>query len=261
MGSAGVQGALWGTAPRDWAEVCEALTRPLYVATVAALRPLSGLASLDVGCGTGLALRLAADDGATVTGLDASAPMLDVARERLPEADLRVGDIQELPFDDSTFDVVTAFNVVQYAADPTSAAGELARVVRPGGRVAIGVWGDPARCETEVVFQRIRALAPPPPGTPAPLAVSAPGVVEELLTGAGLLLSASGEVGCPFSYRDLETAWRGHSAAGPVRKAIEIVGEAPVREAFLDAHGPYRQPDSSYRQDNEFRYVIAGKPA
>ncbi len=175
MGSAGVQGVLWGAAPRDWAELCEPLTRPLYAGTVAVLAPLSGLALLDVGCGTGLALQLAAADVARVTGLDAAEPMLDVARERLPDADLRVGDIQELPFDDGTFDVVTAFNAVQYAADPPAGVAELARVTRPGGRVAIGVWGEPAWCETEAVFARLRALAPPPPGAAAPLAISAPG--------------------------------------------------------------------------------------
>ena len=65
-------------------------------------------------------------------------------------------------FGDATFDVVTAFDAVQYAAEPKAAAAEPARVPRPGGRVAIGVWGDPARCETEVVFQRVRRLAPIP---------------------------------------------------------------------------------------------------
>jgi SAM-dependent methyltransferase len=261
MGSAAVQGALWGTAPQDWADVCEPLTKPLHATTMAALAPLSGLALLDVGCGTGLALQLAAAEGARVSGLDAAEPMLDVARGRLPDADLRVGDVQELPFDDGTFDAVTAFNAVQYAAGPQAGVAELARVTRPGGRVAIGVWGPPDRCETEVVFARIRALAPPPPGAAAPLAISATGVVEDLLSGAGLGVVDSGEVDCPFAYPDLETAWRGQAAAGPFRKAIEIAGEAAVREAFVDVHQAYRQSDGSYCQENVFRYVIAGKPA
>jgi SAM-dependent methyltransferase len=179
----------------------------------------------------------------------------------LPGADLRVGDIEELPFDDATFDVVTAFNAVQYAADPQAAVVELARVVRPGGRVAIGVWGDPARCETEVLFQRIRALAPPPPGAHAPLAISTPDVVEELLAGAGLAAVASGEVPCPFVYPDLATGWRGQASIGPFRRAIAIAGEDAVRAVFVDALGSHRQPDGSYRQDNVFRYVIATRPA
>lgn len=260
MGSATVQGQLWGSGPGDWAEVIEPLLRPIHLATVAALAPLSGLSLLDAGCGTGLALRLAAERGARVSGLDASAALLDVARGQLPDADLRVGDIEELPYDDAMFDVVTAFNSIQYASDPKTAVAELARVTRPGGRVAIEVWGEPARCETEVFFGRLRELAPPPPGTAAPLAVSEPGVVEGLLTAAGLEPCAAGEAGCPFIYRDLDAGWRGQSSAGPVQRVIQLAGEREVREAFDEVHGPYRQPDGSYRQENVFRYVIARKP-
>jgi SAM-dependent methyltransferase len=260
MGSAIVQGPLWSTGPHDWAQVIEPQLRPIHLATMEALAPLSGLSVLDAGCGTGLALRLAAERGARVSGLDASAVLLDVVRGQLPGADLRVGDIEELPYDDATFGVVIAFNSIQYAFDPKTAVAELARVARPGGRVAIEVWGEPARCETEVLFARLRELAPPPPGTPAPLAVSEPGVVEGLLTAAGLEPSAAGEADCAFIYPDLGTGWRGQSAAGPLQRVIQLAGEEAVREAFDEVHAPYRQPDGSYRQQNTFRYVIARKP-
>jgi len=261
MGSATVQGQLWGHAPRDWAQVVEPLLRPLAEATLNALAPLSGLRILDAGCGTGLALRLAADRGAQVSGLDASAALLDVAGERVRDADLRVGDLQELPYEDGTFDVVSAFNAIQYTADAKAAAGELARTTRPGGRVAIGSWGDPARCETETLFARMRELAPPPPGAPAPLGVAKPGVVEDLLGSVGLTVTTTGEVDAPFSYPDLDTAWRGQRAAGPIRRVIELLGEERTRRAFDDVHAPYRQADGSYRQHNVFRYVIAVKPS
>ncbi len=259
MGTAMVQGKLWGSSPKDWAQVCESLMAPLHEGTLAALAPLGGLSVLDAGCGSGQALALAAKAGARVTGLDASAPLLDFARERVPDADLRVGDIEEMPFADAAFDVVTAFNSIQYASDPKNAVVELARVTKPEGRVAIGVWGEPAKCETEVVFARVRQIAPPPPGAPAPLAVSTPGVVEDLLDAAGLAVEGTREIECPFVYPDLATAWRGMGASGPFRKAIETAGEDAVREAFFDAHAPYRRPDGSYRQENVFRYVIARK--
>jgi ubiquinone/menaquinone biosynthesis C-methylase UbiE len=136
VGRAAEQSRLWGAATRDWAEICEPLSRPLHEATLAALAPLAGLRLLDVGCGAGLAMLLAARQDARVTGLDVAVPMLRMARERLPEAVLQAGDLQALPFDDGTFDVVTAFNAVQYAADPGAAMAELARVTRPRGRVA-----------------------------------------------------------------------------------------------------------------------------
>jgi SAM-dependent methyltransferase len=261
MGSADEQGRLWGAAPYDWADVCEPLLRPLHEATLAALAPLSGLRLLDVGCGTGAAMQLAAGHGARVAGLDAARPMLDVTRERLPEAELRVGDVEDLPFDDAAFDVTTAFNSLQYAAEPSVATAEFARVTRPGGRVAIAVWAEPDRCDSDIVFQRIRALAPPPPGAHAQLAISTPGTVEDLLAGAGLVQQASGEVSCPFVYPDVATGWRGQAATGPFRRAIEIVGEDVVRDAFTDVLERFKQPDGSYRQENVFRFVIAGKPS
>lgn len=65
---------------------------------------------LEVGCGSGVFLRAAADRGARVSGLDASEALLEIARSRVPEADLRVGDMQFLPYGDDSFDVVAGFN-------------------------------------------------------------------------------------------------------------------------------------------------------
>ena len=250
MGSAAVQGQLWGTGPRDWAEVIEPLLRPVHLAALAALAPLSGLSLLDAGCGAGLALRLAAEQGARVSGLDASAALLDVARGRLPDADLRVGDIEELPYDDATFDVVTAYNSIQYASDPKTAVAELARVARPGGRVAIEVWGEPTRCETEVFFARLKELAPPPPGTAAPLAVSEPGVVEGLLTAAGLEPSAAGEAELP-----VHLPGSGGRLAGPVFGGSAAAGDPARRRG--DGTGGVRR--STRAVPSARRLVPAGE--
>jgi SAM-dependent methyltransferase len=259
MGSAGVQGELWGRHAQVWADGMERRMAPLYDATLAALAPLTGLRLLDAGCGSGLALSMALDQGAEGSGLDASAPLLEVAAARTPGVDLRVGDIDDLPWDDGTFDIVTAFNSVQYAVDPAAAVAELARVCRDGGRVAIGVWGDPARCETEGLFARLRSLAPPAPGTPAPLAISDAGVVEELLEKAGLRITDDGEVVCSFTFANLDEAWHDHTAAGPLQKVIDVAGADAVRAAMDAVLEADRKPDGRYRQDNVFRYVVAAR--
>lgn len=261
MGSATVQGELWGRQPATWSTAIEPQMRPLYEATLDALGPLDGVRLLDAGCGSGLALRCAADRGATVSGVDASAPLLEVARQRLPAADLRTAEIEELPHYDDGFDVVTAFNSIQYTVDPVQAVTELVRAARPGGKVAIGVWGEPARCETEALFARLRSLAPPPPGTPAPLAASEPGVVEGLLQKAGLEVTGGGEAGCPFTFADHDTAFEAHMSAGPLQKVADIAGEEAVRTAIHDVLEADRKPDGQLRQDNIFRYVVADKPA
>jgi SAM-dependent methyltransferase len=260
MGSAQVQGPLWGRHPDVWSTTMEQKMRPLYLATISALRPLAGKALLDAGCGSGQAAADAAASGASVSGIDASEPLLEIARQRTPSGDFQVGDIEALPFGDGSFDAVTAFNAIQYATDPLAAVAELARVCRSGGSVAIGVWGDPARCETEALFARLRTLAPPPPGTPAPLACSDPGVVEDLLTTVGLSVEGGAEVAIPIEFASLNEAWTAHISAGPLQKVIDIAGPDAVSgviESVLEAD---RKPDGTLRQDNVMRYVVAAKP-
>jgi SAM-dependent methyltransferase len=258
MGSAEVQGRLWGPGARDWAELNEPSCVPFYEAVFDAIAVRSGTALLDAGCGGGFALQLAAKRGATVTGFDACGPLLDIARERVPDADLRQGDLESLPFAEHTFDAITAFNSVQFASDLLAVLRELRRVARPGAPVAILVWGAPERCESRVILAAIGALLPPPPpGAEGPFALSAPGKLEELARRAGLVPESADEVPTPLIYPDLDTAVRTQLSSGPARMAIEHAGEPATRQALTAAFADSRQPDGSYRQDNVFRHLIA----
>lgn len=259
MRSFEIQGELWGQDPATWAHSFETQTRPLFESTLDALGPLDGQLLLDAGCGTGLAASMASAAGASVAGLDASAEFVEFAGTRTPDAEFRVGDIEELPYGDNAFGMVTAFNSVQYAAKPSDAVSELARVCEPGGQVAIGVWGDPSECETEVLFTRLRSLAPPPPGSPAPLKISEPGRVEALLESAHLTISGGGSVSFPFAFRDIDHAWKAYSSAGPLRKMIDAVGVEKVRNTVASVLEADRKPDGELRQENTFRYILATK--
>ncbi len=115
MGSANIQGDLWGREPGDWAELQEVLHAPLWEAMFDATGVAHGSRVLDAGCGGGGASVLAARRGALVSGLDASEPLVEVARNRIPEGDFRVGDLETLPFADGSFDAVIAASSVQYA--------------------------------------------------------------------------------------------------------------------------------------------------
>lgn len=258
MGTALIQGSLWGARARDFAENVERFARPLYEAVFDAAGITAGTRLLDVGCGPGLAAQLAAMRGAQVAGLDAAEASLEVARERTPEGDFRVGDMEDLPWSDNTFDVVTGFNAFQYAADVLNALREARRVARPSGRVAMAVWGRSEDCETVAVIAALGKFLPPPPaGTPGPFALSAPGRVEGLLEQAGLAPLTSGEVDCPFEFPDLETAVRGHMSSGPSAAAIRQAGAEAVHLAIAEALAPFRTSAGGYCQRNRFRYVIA----
>lgn len=109
--------------------------------------PLAGLRILDMGCGTGRFTDALARIGAKPTGLDRDPDMLAVAAARLPDGLFVQGSAERLPFATGTFDVGLAVCVCEFTSDPAHTVTELARVVRPGGRIVIGVlnptspWG------------------------------------------------------------------------------------------------------------------------
>ena len=259
MGTGTVQAELWGPGARDWSDYNEPMCTPFYEAVLDAAGVGPGTRLLDVGCGGGFALLLAARRGATVSGLDATPALLDIAAERAPGAVLTAGDLEdELPFGADAFDVVTAFNAVQYAGDPVAALRGMARVTRPGGLIAVVVWGPPAQCESGVMFRELGPLLPPaPPDAPGAVAWSEDGQLEELAAAAGLLPVTVADVPNPLIYPDLATAVRTQLSSGPARAAITHSGLPAVRGALTRAFAGSRKPDGSYRQDNLFRYLVA----
>jgi SAM-dependent methyltransferase len=259
MGSATVQGQLWGARAEDWAAYTEQGSLPLFGAALDAGRVTSGTRLLDAGCGAGLLSLLASLRHAEVTALDASPALLAIARRRVPDAEIREGDLEALPFDDGTFDAVIAVNSVFYAADLERAVRELARVARPGGRVVVTAWGSPERIQfLSAVMPALGPLMPPPPPgatPPHPGALSKPGALAELLQRAGLRVVEEGEVACPFVFASTETSWRANASAGVNQAAIAHSGEAAVREVYANADRAHTCPDGSIRYENVFLYA------
>ena len=258
MGSAHGQGALWGVESRVWSETFEPITRPLFEQVHDELGTGGGTRLLDAGCGAGLALQIAAGRGAEVVGIDASAGMLAIARERNPDAELHEGDLEELPWDDDRFDAVTAFNSAQYAADPVVALRELRRVAAAGAPVALASWAEAERCETRVVLAAIGGLLPPPPpGAGGPFALSSPGNLEALVEQAGLALQRADEVAVDFLFASLDDAVRAHLSAGPAHRAIEHSGRQATADTIRASLESSVQPDGTSVHRNAFRYLIA----
>jgi SAM-dependent methyltransferase len=156
---------------------------------------------LDIGCGVGAFLRLVAARGAEPFGIDASEALIEFARERLPSADLRVGEMEDLPYDDNTFDLVTGFNSFFFANDMVGALREARRVAKPGP-VVVQVWGAHERCDLEAMKVIARPFLPPrPPDAPPDPDLSQPGALEVLASQAGLTPSASSTPRGPTSTR------------------------------------------------------------
>jgi SAM-dependent methyltransferase len=257
-GSATVQGELWGARARDWAELQEPAHTAFYPPVFDAAGVGEGTSLLDAGCGSGVAAALAHERGAEVSGIDAARPAIEIARERVPEADFRVGELEALPYEDDSFDVVTGFCSFQYAADPVHALQEARRVARPGGTVAMLTWGQPERCEAAAIIKALGSLLPPPPpGAPGPFALSAPGALEDLAHRAGLTAGRAAELSTRWDYPDRETALRAHMSAGPAAKAIEHAGEERVAAAVGDAIAPFRTAAGGYALENSWRYLVA----
>jgi SAM-dependent methyltransferase len=259
MGTGKEQAELWGPGARDWSDYNEPMCTPFYEAVLDATEVGAGTTLLDVGCGGGFALLLAARRGARVSGIDATPALLDIARERVPGASLTVGDLEDtLPSETDGFDVVTAFNSVQYAIDPVAAVKSMSQAVRPGGLISLLVWGPPEQCESGVLFAELGPLLPPgPPAAPGAIAWSEDGQLEHLAALAGLTSLAVKDVSNPLIYPDLATAVRTQLSSGPARAAIQHSGLPAVRGGLTRAFAGSRKPDGSYRQENVFRYLVA----
>ena len=256
--SSPVNARLWGARARDWADIQEGLARPVYEAVLRRAGIGPGVRYLDVGCGAGGAARLAAAQGARVSGIDAADTLLAIARERTPAGDFHIGDLEALPFADGAFDVVTGFNAFQYAANPAVALSEAWRVTKADGVVVIMTWGAPEGMPAASLVAALRPLLPaPPPGAPGPFALSDEAALRAFAADAGLTPIEVFDVDSPWTYPDEATAVRGLNSSGVAARAMEHSSEAAVSEAHSQALAPFCQPDGGYRIGASFRCLLA----
>jgi SAM-dependent methyltransferase len=160
------QSVMWGTGP--YQRVTETLV-DIHERVVERLAPRPGVRLLDVACGTGAVAERAAARGATVTRIDLAPALIDTALQRAAERglaiDYRVGDCEQLEVADASYDAVSSTCGIMFAPDHEASARELARVTRPGGRVALANW-----TPTGGLARMFAVMAPfmpaPPPSSP-----------------------------------------------------------------------------------------------
>jgi len=251
-------GELWSPGARDWARFAEPHFQPLYEAIHDRLGIRNGTRLLDVGCGPGGAALLAAGRGARVAGLDASPGSVEVARERVPDGDFRIGDMESLPWLNASFDAVTGFNSFPFAINPAAALAEARRVLVPGGKVGIAIFSPREESQQPKIMAAIAALAPPQsPGGPSPFALSAPGRLEAVVQAVGLQTLDRGEFPIVSVLPTAEAACRAFLAGGTGGRAVQHSGQERVRQAIQEALEGFRVETGGYRIEHRFWFLIA----
>ncbi|MGW5634798.1 SAM-dependent methyltransferase [Streptomyces sp. NPDC003832] len=262
---------LWARA-RDWSEIQERMLVPLYEAVYERLEVGPGTRLLGLGCGSGLALLMAAGRGAAVTGVEPSSPeRLALARQRLlpgawgagagadvrlaagPPADAAGSADARTP----AYSLVTAFEPVGCRPGDPDGLGDLLAEAAPlaerGAPVVLAGWGPPERCTTLSVLRATTGPADPPRAAPRD-------GLEEIAERAGLRPDGSGRVACPFGYADTESAVRGLLSTGLFDEALAAADPAHLDKELTEALHPYQRPDGTVWMPNVFRYLVARVP-
>jgi SAM-dependent methyltransferase len=212
----------WERAARGWGEhrsVFQAGARPVSGWLVDAIEPQPGHRVLELAAGPGDTGLLAAEliaPGGTLISTDAAESMVDVARARAAElgidnVEFRTMDAEWIDLPTASVDAVLARWGYMLLADPAAALRETRRVLRPGGRVALAAWTDPADnpwisvAHDELV--KVSALPPPDPGEPNMFAFRDPATIEGLLDEAGFDDVVVDQLDLLWRYDDLDAWW------------------------------------------------------
>ena len=222
---------------------------PISSHLVKLLKIQPGESVLDVACGNGNTAITARKCGANVTGIDITSDLLNLAMEeeriaQISGIDWREGDVQDLPFEDESFDVVLSTFGHMFAANPDLATKELVRVTKKGGRIGFATW--PPELAIGSIFKiNSKHLPKNPNAPPSPILWGNPDVVRERLSKVKELSFERGTT--IFPILSSNHFWKFMSTKyGPLIKAIEVVNSLgdpnepeSLRADFIKALDPY----------------------
>ena len=223
---------------------------------------------LDVACGSGNATIPAALTGAKVTGLDLTPELLEAGRANAAQAGVEIdwveGDAEQLPFEDQSFDAVISVFGCMFAPDHRRTAMELARVLRPGGRLAVCAW-TPEGNVGQLFITVAKHMPPPPEGFQPPILWATEDHARKLFDGTGVELEFEHDA-IEFTHESAQDFLAEYEVKLPpivaAKAALEPEGKwQPLRddiEALYESHN--RADDGTYRAPGEY-LVIKGRKA
>jgi ubiquinone/menaquinone biosynthesis C-methylase UbiE len=248
-------GEAWGNRAADWAYLWEPYARSANRAVFDQLAVAEGTRLLDIACGSGFAAHLASERGATVSGIDASAGLVTIARARTPNGDFRVGDMFALPFPDASFDAATSFNGIWKGCE--GALLEARRVLVPGGRLGLTFWGRFEHLGLMPYFLKVIELSEATHAAASMEQGDSQNVMEEMLKATGFERLERGTVTVVNEWPDIEIAVRALVAAGPSVPAIRAVGLDVFCDAVRAVIDPLHVPGVGIRVTSEFEWISA----
>jgi SAM-dependent methyltransferase len=256
----------WDRAVDAYAGHWHAALAGVQAELLAAAAPVPGERVLDVACGTGIVTMAAAQAvGAhgSVVGVDLSGRMVEAATQRtraqrLHHASFERMDAEQLALPDAGFDLALCALGLMYLPQPHAALCELHRVLRPGGRAALAVWGERARCGWAPLFPIVDAEVRSEV-CPLFFGLGCGDALARACVRAGLRVTLQRRRADALAYASAEDACDAAFAGGPVALAwahFDAAARARVRQRYVEAIAPWRD-GPGYRIPAEFVIVVA----
>ncbi len=226
---------------------------------VADARLRAGMRVLDLGSGTGYPALLGAQTvgpSGSVIGLDLAEQMLAVAQRKaralgLANVTFRTGDVTALPFEADSFDAMTSRFCLMFLPEISKAAAEIARVLKPGGWVAIAVWSAPEKNPSiglsMEAIKKVVELPQPDPTAPGIFRLAKPGDLAGMLQQAGLVDVTDQEFLAEWSYSSAEEYYTSLTEiAAPIQNLMAALSATKIQEVrrlIIEAATQYQHGD------------------
>lgn len=258
---------------KKWDTLTMDFLKPVGDEMIRLLNPKNNDLVLDIASGTGepgLTIAAMLTNG-KVTLTDLSADMLEIARQNGADRGIKnietlVCDVSELPFDDNTFDIISCRFGFMFFPDMQLAAKEMARVLKPGGKIATSVWSIPEKnfwiTASMGVIQKNMDIPTPPPGAPGMFRCAKAGMMSDLFKEVGLIHISEKEIAGKMNCGTTDTYWNlMNDIAAPVVAALSKADQAMKDKIKAEVYAAINQkyPDGNVIIDSSAIVVYAQK--